>query len=179
MESDSQWDELERWFLARAEVDPRACFQLLRFSYAYTLSRTLFKVISLTGEIAMARGKSKEKSTALPSKAKWVGFVNIRVGEDDEQAINEFCSDSDFVFDSMVGILEHGHKVTFTYDNRNDATICSITGELDSSPNAGYTLTTFAATWYQALQVAVYKHLVLAKGKWSTVATEPERPRFG
>lgn len=174
-----QWTDLERWFLDRAETDPRACFQFLRFAHAYTISRTLLKIVGLTGEIAMARGKKKDQQVELPSKAKWVGFLNIRVGESDEQAINEFCGDSDFVFDSLVGILEHGHKVTFTYDRRNDATICSITGELDSSVNAGYTMTTFAATWYQALQVAVYKHLVLAKGNWSSVATQPERPRFG
>ena len=75
--------------------------------------------------------------------------------------------------------MSDGHRMSVTYNGQNDTFTVSLTGRGDDCPNDGMTVVSFAGTWYEALQVSMYKHHILAEGDWSKSKVVANRPRFG
>jgi hypothetical protein len=42
----------------------------------------------------------------------------------------------------------------------------------DKDANCGYTMTSFAPTWFDAVRVAMFKHFVLTEGNWNAEAQQ-------
>lgn len=85
--------------------------------------------------------------------------------------------------DTLVGavgaLCGSGYRVGVSYNPGSDAFIVSVTCRIDDHPNSGKTFTAFAETWYQALQVALYKHYFVAREVWPSPDAPKKAVGFG
>lgn len=127
----------------------------------------------------MARGKGAAKQPSTAKGSNWTEFVDIPLPDGAWDDVMRSMGKFDEVQAWLQDIVASGHRVSFSYNSQNDSTICSLTGREGCGANEGKTLTSYADGWYTALQVALYKHYVLAEQDWSKAGTTSQRPRFG
>lgn len=65
---------------------------------------------------------------------------------------------ADLIDASLTDVLKSGHKVSFSYNETNDAVTCTFTGKPDESVNEYRMLTSFGSSWWVALCVNLFKH---------------------
>lgn len=94
-------------------------------------------------------------------------FVNVAVGEDDIERIDELFPTPDVTFQILTGVLQAGLKVGFAVNAKNDMTICSLTDRRQDSETVGACLTGGADGWYDALCVCLYKFTALLHGDFA------------
>lgn len=132
------------------------------------LERALERIDILT------RGKAKQKQ-----QVEWKGFVNVRMGEAErEQFVSWDCHDND-VFVEVAGLLNAGYKVTANLQNDMKTVNVSATGTSINPTNAGYTVSAYAADYYTALRVLLFKVLVIMPADWSELETNSPTADFG
>lgn len=173
------WAGYEEYMLAKAEEDPERWFRWLIFAHKYSNGITIVKTLNLIGELIMARGKAKGKSSTDKRQEQWTQFVNIPLTEDDYTEIEAFMHDNGVVYQQYGELLLAGYRVSFAWNDQNQAIICSVTCRGDDDINNGLTYTSFAGTWYEALAVALYKYYTVAKGDLRSASLPDARPRFG
>jgi len=127
----------------------------------------------------MARGVKKVDSSPVSKGANWTTFVEISLAGHTMSQIRDEYPTVESVYDKFNGFIGEGYRVSFSYNEQNDAVIVSVTCKVLASPNAGCTYTSFAGDWFFALQIALYKHYVVTKGDWSAAAAANSRPAFG
>lgn len=103
----------------------------------------------------------------LPTEAKWGGFINIRLDDDQTAAFREWDSDNPGegarVLEDAMG---EGIKVGMSYDRENQCTIVTFTGALCAGSNERYCCTSRAGNIREAIQLAAWKHSQLALGDY-------------
>ena len=141
--------------------------------------RALLVPFNLWGGAAMARGKANGNSKVEKSTQWNTKFVDIslagRTMEDIEKAFPSYES----IFDVATAMLEDGYRFGLSYNRQNDSFICSVTSKDEASANFGCTFTAFAGDWYTALQVALYKHKIVAGEVWGAAGEAKDRAAFG
>jgi hypothetical protein len=103
----------------------------------------------------------------LPNDARWGGFINIRLDDDQKEAF--FAWDADNPSEGtkvLEDVMHEGMKVGLTYDRENQCYICTLIGALVSGSNERYCVTTRAATLQQVVQLTAWKHSQLALGDY-------------
>lgn len=125
----------------------------------------------------MARGQ--KNVPAKPASGQWTQFVDISLTGTKPEAVSAAFPTSDKIDEAVVALLEAGYRLSFSYNSQTDAFICSVTCKAETSPNNGKTFNAFAGDWAFALQCALYKHFVVAKGVWGSPDAKTERPSFG
>lgn len=108
----------------------------------------------------------------MPKKAgkvgEWKGFADISVSKADKPKIKQYASDGDKVLEDLENLIGSSYKVTLSFDSRSDAHMCSISCYDDNSENYKHTMVTRAKTAWGSLCAGLYKHWVIADGKWGT-----------
>lgn len=127
----------------------------------------------------MARGKSNAKPETNRTPGQWTQFVDISLAGYTQGDIQGAFPKSELVVDALTGLLENGYRVSLSYNQQTDAFIASCTCKDETAPNGGKTFNSFAETWYEALQVTLFKHFVVTKTVWANNLDQAERPRFG
>lgn len=109
-----------------------------------------------------------EKKAADAGNSQWTTFVDIPLAGYTKGDVNErYGTWGDFDAD-LATLLSAGYRVGISYSEKQGAFIVSITCRDAASANHGYTFSSFAADWVTALQVALFKHFVVAAEVWST-----------
>jgi len=99
--------------------------------------------------------------------ATWGGFINIRINDDARETFHQWeAAYSAHISGYMEDHLAAGIKVSFAYDDVNQAFIVTYTGRLVDAVPSRYACSSRAGTITQALALAVYKHEVLAEGDY-------------
>lgn len=119
-------------------------------------------------------GKPIDTSTHLPATgfhldkdAKWGGFINIRMTDEQKLAFSSWYEDNLNVASQILDeLLGAGMKVGFSYDAENQCYICTFTGKLLVSSDERYCVTTRAGTLVEVIALAVWKHVYLARGDY-------------
>lgn len=127
----------------------------------------------------MARGQGAKKSANVPKNGAWTVFVDCPLPEGAFPEIQATFPSPESVFDTIQDLVVHSYRVSVAYNPTNDACVASLTCRDDDSPNAGKTLTAYADDWYTALQVVLFKHIVVLDMLWGGKEGAPPRPRFG
>lgn len=127
----------------------------------------------------MARGKKNETVPAANNRFTNTEFVDIPIVEADWPEILRTYGSADILSDAVADLLEAGYRVGLSFNQQNDAFICAITCRDTESPNNGKTFNSFAETWFEALQIGVYKHYVKARKNWTSAESKAARPKFG
>lgn len=103
----------------------------------------------------------------LPPEAKWGGFINVRLDEDQTAAFREWDSDNPGEGARILeDVMGSGMKVGMSYDQENQCTIVTFTGALCLGSNERYCCTSRAGNIREAIQLAAWKHSELARGDY-------------
>lgn len=127
----------------------------------------------------MARGQGKQSGGGSAKSGQWTQFVDISLAGVTEKDIELAFGDGDTLADALSGLLSSGYRLGISYDSGRDCFIASLTCKADGSPNEGCTVTSFAASWYQALMVTCYKHFKVAGEVWPKARNQAGGPSFG
>lgn len=130
------------------------------------LAQTVTQILGW-GSATMVR---KQGVVSDDGKQQWTRFVDLPLtGWSKSDVAERYSSWDDFASD-LAGLLAGGYRVAVSYNEGNNSFIASVTCRAVGDPNQGSTFTAFAGDWVTALQVAAFKHYVVAKGVWSSIA---------
>lgn len=118
----------------------------------------------------MARKSGGSQQTPTRGSDGWIGFANIEVEPAHRDALQQGVYSLEDAFEVFGEMLAHGHKISVSSNKDTGSITVAATGISDACPNRGYTLSAFASDITRAIIVLAYKHEVIAKGKWSSVA---------
>jgi hypothetical protein len=85
-------------------------------------------------------GKSKQKDGELWTKAKWQGFVNVRLTKEEKKAIKGRLLLEGTGFEFLMNAATAGYKCSISYSIPEDTYTVSLTGQYHQKPNAGITM---------------------------------------
>lgn len=123
---------------------------------------------------------ANKKGTDIPENGKqWTRFIDIPLGGYSGADLGDRYPDWDTFDADLVALLSGGYRVAVSYNEANHSFIASVTCRATGDPNNGCTFTSFAGDWTKALQVACFKHFVVAKGVWSSASTTPIEGQIG
>lgn len=99
----------------------------------------------------MARKKAAAPATKVWNKAKWVGFVDIGLQEQERRAIKESLLDVDGIAQFFQDAAAGGYKLSVSYSIPEDCYTVSMTGQYQEKANGGLT----ASIRHREFEVAV------------------------
>lgn len=118
---------------------------------------------------------------ACDDDAKWGGFLNIRLTDDDVDDFHEWFqhAQAEVGWSLLHEALTAGLKLSVTFDVGNSTFIATLTGDLLGWGDRR-AVTSRAPLWAKAVLLAVWKHAVLSDGDYSKYVTEkPKWNVFG
>lgn len=98
--------------------------------------------------------------------ANWTRFVDIPLAGYTIGDIDDRYGTWDVFSADLSVLFRSGYRVGLSYNEGNHAFVASVTCRASGDPNEGCTFTAFAGSWEKALQVAAFKHFVIADGVW-------------
>ena len=123
---------------------------------------------------------TKEQRYYLPSDAKWGGFCNVRLTDDDKADYEVWLEEQGAeVWRLQEDLLSQGMKISFSYDAENEAMICTYMGKLVSNSNERYCVTTRSYDFNQVVALAVWKFVVHLGGSIDNVGAGDGYKRWG
>jgi len=100
-------------------------------------------------------------------EATWGGFINIRINDKQREDFHDWeAANAAHVAGYFEDHLSEGMKISFAYDDENQAFIVTYTGRLVNMVGMRYAVSSRAGTVTQAMALAAYKHEVLAEGDY-------------
>lgn len=174
-----EWQEFWDAVWRDARLNSRSEFRSLVSQFPTWKGRQILAILNFCMEDIMARGKSNAEQTQANNRFQQTDFIDIPIVEADWQDIQKMYGSADVLVDAVSDVLEAGYRVGLSFNAQNDAFICSLTCRDSKSPNNGKTFNSFAETWFEALQICMYKHYVKAKKNWVSSDAKSTRPRFG
>lgn len=116
----------------------------------------------------MARRKKEPEVKTLWEKAKWKGFVNLRLNQEEKMAIKENTLDESECFAALRDMATDGYKVSLSYSISEDVFTVSATGAYQGRPNAGITMSLRHRDVEVACSGLIWCHEQAGKhGEWS------------
>lgn len=88
----------------------------------------------------MARKATKKTDVSLWEKAKWKGFVNVSLSQQERRTISDNLLGAEECFQFLMDVVEDGYKVSLSYSIPEDVHTVSLTGIYQGRPNAGLTM---------------------------------------
>ena len=88
----------------------------------------------------MARKKTDGNGGRLWNKAKWQGFVNVKLGQEEKKAIKSNLVTEGDGFEFLMNAATEGYKCSISYSIPEDVYTVSLTGSYQEKPNAGITM---------------------------------------
>ena len=175
----SQWAELWAIELLNFEADATIFFRQAYKHMATWRGSALMALLSRYGDAIVVRGKGQPKPAVKPKTGQWTQFVDIPLAGASWADIQEAFPDLDSCHDALAELIVDGYRVSFAYNPQSNAITCSVTCKAAGNPNEGKTFTSFAASWASALEIALYKHYVIAEGSWGSREDGADTPAFG
>lgn len=81
--------------------------------------------------------KGKEKPW---NKAKWQGFVNVKLSQEEKKAIKESLLSEEAGLEWLMNAATDGYKCSISYSIPEDVYTLSLTGQYREKPNSGITM---------------------------------------
>lgn len=177
--NNDEWDDFWGSCFGNAQLDPKGELKMVAYNMAAWRGHQTIRLVNNCMELIMARGKKDAQQTPSNNRFGNTEFIDISILEDDWPEIIKTYGSSDVLVDAVSDLLEAGYRVGLSFNQQNDAFICAITCRDTESPNNGLTFNSFAETWFEALQIGMYKHYVKSAKNWRGAAGKASRPKFG
>lgn len=114
------------------------------------------------------QGKARAGKAARFNDVKW---INWTLSSEQKAEIKAWQVTVEEIDDFEVKIIQEGHKITTSYDNYGDCYTTSIVPTADSKTNQGYILTGKGSTPLKSVKQAIYIHVQVFNGDWSSYST--------
>lgn len=121
-------------------------------------------------DVQKANEAFREKyGMAKPKKwdGAWKGFVDVKLSDEQREQYASWDVQDVEVWEGLAIFGEAGNKFSLTYNRQNDTWNAAYTCNMEGSPNAGYTVTGFAPTPYEATRVLLFKMQCVLPDDWS------------
>jgi len=138
---------------------------------AQWLSHSAFMVEELLVE-GMVMGGKAVKVAKSTGNIRW---LNYKLTDAEATRFEAWDSPDDDVSQGIVDLIAGGYKLSFNYDQHNQAMQCVLICADEKSPNFEKGFSTYSRNWEQLLALVVFKHLMLWNGVWP----DSETPRSG
>lgn len=123
----------------------------------------------------------KADKVVTESHNHWGGFVNVPLNEDEKVHFRQWIVENETEIAEEISAVElAGFKFSHTWDAENDCFIATLTGNGIKKIQPTWTVAMSARgdSWFGALALVVYKHLLMCEGDWSQYWTEGKK-KFG
>lgn len=179
MVTSQQWRDWERYWQEMGDENSTRLIDTLAFRFEWASSPWLLRALKYYLELNMARGKGESVSKAAQNGNQWTQFVDIPLGEVSWEDVLAKFGTAGQVDQGVRDLGLNGYRIGISYNGQSDAFIVSVTCRDEGSPNNGFTFTSFAGSWLDAIRIALFKHFVLADGSWPVGQRKSNGPKFG
>jgi hypothetical protein len=97
----------------------------------------------------------------------WKAFVNVTLTPEHKEALDAWDVADGGVFEGLAVYGERGYKLSVTYSKQSDSWNASYTGMEGCGKNAGYTVSAFAPSPYEAMRVLLFKVATILPDEWT------------
>lgn len=97
----------------------------------------------------------------------WLGFKAINLSTEDKERYAAWDVHDDDLWVLLADVVNSGYKLSLSFNEKNQTYIAAFTCKDNASPNNGFTISAFAQTWYNALRVLLFKHVVICDYNWT------------
>lgn len=116
----------------------------------------------------MARKRSDKPEVKLWEKAKWQGFVNLKLNQQEKDAIKKNLLKEEECLAGLQELAEDGYKVSLSYSIPEDVHTVSATGSYLGRANAGITMSLRHRDFLVAASGLIWCHHEAGKnGEWT------------
>lgn len=88
----------------------------------------------------MASRKTNKGNGELWNKQKWIGFVNVRMTQEEKKQVKENLLAEEAGLEFLMNAVTDGYKCSISYSIPEDVYTVSLTGVYQRKPNAGITM---------------------------------------
>jgi hypothetical protein len=154
--------------------EPRSSLKSFPHAWKGEYAAQIRKFFTEQEEI-MSNGK---KSPAKPFNYAEVEFVQHKLNAEEKVQFTSWGSGKNFDSDLEVSdFIQHGWKVSVSWDMNNDCYIVAATCKDEKSVNVNKCITSRSDQWFEALLMNVFKVTVLFKGQ--ALSTAPKDDSWG
>lgn len=116
-------------------------------------------------KISAAKGKERKK-------AEFKGFANVELSLEQKAEMREWIRNVDEVQVELDEMFASLYKMSVVKSEVTGGYQATAFCQDDSSPNAGYILSSFAPHWWDAMACLAYKHAIVCEGVWPVTEGE-------
>lgn len=115
-----------------------------------------------------SNGKTRSSKSARFNDVKW---INWSLSAEEKAVIKAWELTLEELDNLETKTIQSGHKITTSYDNYGDCYTASIVPTAENKLNQGFILTGKGSTPTKARKQALYIHLKIFGGDWSSYST--------
>ncbi len=117
--------------------------------------------------------------TAKPRKVnplRNIRFIRYKLSDAEKKHYKGWVGEfKDDIMSMLSQLVDSGHKVSLSFDGKNDTYICSVTCNDSKQPHADCCMVSRAGAPDDALLVALYKsHVIFAEATWVDSSTDED-----
>lgn len=95
------------------------------------------------------------------------GYANVPLDAARKQMYQEWEVSDEDVFGMLGDLIMADYRCGFSTTNGGKTAQFALSCRANGNPDLGYTMTSRAPTWFDALRVGVWKHYIVCEGDWS------------
>lgn len=141
----------------------------LFLSYSFSILLYKFRV-----EYATMAGRKPREARAV--RAKWVGFLDYRLTDDELAGLDDWKPTTAEVWERVDALIEGGYRLALSYNAQFKVATCTIMDDDGARKGGGYGLSSSDADGAMALKAALYKHFEVLGGSWDSLLDAPLSP---
>ena len=124
----------------------------------------------------MATKKRNTQYDAKKAGEKFVGFVNYTLTKDDKAAYEKWAEGKTLedAFSEIERLVDSFYTFSLKHDNFGGGVQCNLKCANEGEPDYGLVLTARAPDVFNAIMLALWKHVVLFAGGWYPWFVEKE-----
>lgn len=110
--------------------------------------------------------KIREEKGKTKNKAAFAGFANVELSNETKLEAKEWMRNVEEVQVELDDFFAAGYKIGIVKSDQTGGYQATAFCTDEDSPNAGYILSAYAPSWYDALCLLTYKHAIYCEGVW-------------
>lgn len=135
---------------------------------SYRFSVLLYK---FRGEYCNMAGRKPVEAKA--SRAKWVGFLDYRLTDDELVGLDEWQPQTADIWARVDALMADGYRLALSYNDSLKVATCTIMDDNPARKSGGYGLSSSDADGAMALKAAMFKHWEILGGSWERLLDAP------
>lgn len=128
-----------------------------------SLNRWLADVHEISNELREELGVAKKKY----ENTDWNGFIDCKLTDEDRAALEAWDVHDGDLWDAIATYGERGYKLSVSYQKQQDSWVAACTGTEHAGKNAGWAVSAYGPTPYDAMRTLYFKLAVVLPDNWT------------